>query len=77
MTLENQAFEDVSPIKHHDLPANHVSFSEGGYHVETGCSFPCPYKTGIPDIRARAVQREPPPPPPKKKDLPDTSKNRG
>ena len=26
MTMENQPFEDVSPIKHGDFPASHLSF---------------------------------------------------
>ena len=26
MTMEKQTFEDVSPIKHADFPASHVSF---------------------------------------------------
>ena len=26
MTMENQPFEDVSPIKNGDFPASHVSF---------------------------------------------------
>ena len=29
MTRENQPFEDVSPIKHGDFPASHVSFRRG------------------------------------------------
>ena len=28
MTMENRHFEDVSPIKSGDFPANHVSFQE-------------------------------------------------
>ena len=29
MTMENQPFEDVAPIKHDDFPASHVSFQGG------------------------------------------------
>jgi len=39
MTMENPAFEDVSPIKDGDFPVSHVNFSGGNYNswVRDGC----------------------------------------
>ena len=37
MTMEKQPFEDVSPVKHDDLPASHVSFRGGGYRYHRFC----------------------------------------